>query len=91
MQRVFYPSGELYSEKDETCRRYYYPDGTLKTVEFYREGKLEGEILLYWPNGALKRRCFFCAGVRHGVDQMWSDAGQLLDEGNYHEGKSIGV
>jgi len=60
-------------------------------LEFYREGRLEGEVALYWPNGTIKRKCPFAAGVRQGLDQMWNEFGQLLDEGRYERGKSVGA
>ena len=69
----------------------FYDDGTLRTVERYWEGRLHGEVVLYWPNGALKRKCAFLNGVREGLDQMWSETGQLLDEGSYRLGKPIGI
>lgn len=50
----------------------------------------EGEVVLYWPNGKMKRRCSFQKGIRHGVDQMWSEEGILLDEGTYEMGKPVG-
>jgi antitoxin component YwqK of YwqJK toxin-antitoxin module len=72
-------------------REYFYKDGTLKTLQRYRAGKLDGESVLYWPNGKLKRKCSFCNGTRHGFDQMWSEEGILVDEGRYEMGKPVGV
>ncbi|MGB7978766.1 MAG: hypothetical protein WCF19_06370 [Chlamydiales bacterium] len=88
---LYYRSGALYSTQSETKREYFYEDGTLKTVENYVEGRLNGESLLYWPNGRMKRKCRFVRGVRDGLDQMWSEEGDLLDEGEYQMGKAIGV
>jgi antitoxin component YwqK of YwqJK toxin-antitoxin module len=67
-------------------KRYFYPDGTLRTIENYKDGKLHGEISLYWPNGKLKRKCHFCDGLRHGLDQMWSIHGDLVDQDDYEYG-----
>lgn len=72
---LYYPSGALYCRISDTKREYYYENGQLKTVEHYREGRLDQEALLYWPNGQLKRKCFFVLGVREGLDQMWDDKG----------------
>lgn len=49
------------------------------------------EVCLYWPNGKLKRRCFFQEGLRVGIDQMWNEEGQLVDEGHYEKGKPVGA
>lgn len=91
MSRWHYSSGALYAVLEPEKRDYFYEDGTLKTREFYREGRLDGEVVLYWPNGNLKRKCYFEKGVRHGLDQMWSEEGVLLDEGAYEAGKPVGI
>jgi antitoxin component YwqK of YwqJK toxin-antitoxin module len=39
----------------------------------------------------LKRRCAFKAGIRQGMDEMWSEEGILLDQGAYHQGKPVGI
>ncbi len=49
------------------------------------------EIALYWPSGRLKRKCQFVKGVRHGLDQMYSESGVLVDEGEYEMGKPVGT
>ncbi|HSX10180.1 MAG TPA: hypothetical protein VLF94_00470 [Chlamydiales bacterium] len=89
--QLVYPNGKVYCAVYEDRREYSYEDGTPKTVERFRDGKLDGESLLYWPNGKLKRRCSFLNGVRHGLDQMWSEEGHLADEGRYEKGKPVGV
>lgn len=91
MDHLYYPSGALYCAKGEKKREYFYEDGTLKTVECYEGGRLNGESLLYWPNGKPKRRCRFVKGVRDGLDQMWSEEGVLVDEGLYELGRAVGV
>ncbi len=91
MNHLYYKSGALYAALSAEKREYFYEDGTPKTIEHYRQERLEGEALLYWPNGKLKRKCSFRKGVRHGLDQMWSEEGILLDEGRYESGKPIGV
>jgi antitoxin component YwqK of YwqJK toxin-antitoxin module len=86
MECIYYPSGALYARRSKERREYFYEDGAPKTVEVFN-----GESLLYWPNGKLKRKCTFKNGVRHGLDQMWSEKGQLLDTGTYEMGKPVGV
>ncbi|MBM3184372.1 MAG: hypothetical protein FJZ64_03610 [Chlamydiae bacterium] len=88
---LYYSSGALYAEIQENERRYLYENGQLKTLEPYKEGKLNGEVRLYWPNGVLKRLSEFRKGSRHGKDQMWSENGTLLDEGSYEHGKPVGI
>ncbi len=76
---VYYPNGALYASGSE----YYYEEGHLKTVEPRLNGELHGEVILYWPNGQVKRKCSFVNGRRVGWDRMWSEEGQLLDEEFY--------
>jgi antitoxin component YwqK of YwqJK toxin-antitoxin module len=88
---LYYPSGALYAQRSEEMREYYYENGQLKTLERCKEGRLDGETLLYWLSGALKRKCFFILGVREGLDQIWNEAGILIDEGSYERGRPVGV
>ena len=91
MRHLYYQSGKLYAAISDEKKVYFYEDGILKTSEEYREGKLHGESLLYWPNGGLKRKCHFEKGMRHGIDQMWNEGGVLVDEGIYAMGKPVGI
>jgi hypothetical protein len=86
MDDLYYLSGAIYCKVGKGKKEYFYEDGTPKTVENY-----DGESLLYWPNGKLKRKCTFQKGVRHGLDQMWSEEGILADEGSYENGKPVGM
>lgn len=83
--KLFYPGGALYADISTQERRYYYENGTLKTVETARAAHL------YWPNGKMKRECHFENGLRDGSDRMWSEEGQLVDEGFYERGKPVGL
>ncbi|MBX7066846.1 MAG: hypothetical protein K1X28_06420 [Parachlamydiales bacterium] len=91
MKNLYYRSGKIYASLTDEKREYFYEDGTLKTSEEFRDGKLHGQSLLFWPNGRLKRQCYFENGVRHGLDQMWDEAGNLADEGRYEQGKPVGI
>ena len=89
--QLYYPSGALYADLGGTKRTYFYEDGTPKTIEPYFNGRLHVEAVLYWPNGKIKRKSHFQNGIREGLDQMWSEEGQLVDEGSYEKGKPVGV
>jgi len=88
---LYYKSGSLYCRETEEKKEYFYEDGTPKTIEPYLESKLHGEVLLYWPNGKIKRKCHFKNGARNGIDQMWNDSGILVDEGSYEMGSAVGT
>jgi antitoxin component YwqK of YwqJK toxin-antitoxin module len=89
--KLYYSTGALYADMNETAHLYFYEDGTVKTIEPYRDGRLHGEATLYWFNGQLKRRTHFHFGVRQGLDQIWNEEGMLVDEGGYEKGKPVGV
>lgn len=91
MDNLYYPSGAIYCAVYEDRKEYFYEDGAPKTIERYRAGKLDGESVLYWSNGNLKRKCAFFQGARHGLDQMWTEEGILADEGRYEMGKPVGA
>jgi antitoxin component YwqK of YwqJK toxin-antitoxin module len=91
VDNLYYPNGAIYCRVQEDRKEYFYEDGVPKTVEHYKAGKLDGESVLYWPNGKVKRKCTFSQGVRHGLDQMWTEEGILADEGHYKKGKPVGT
>jgi antitoxin component YwqK of YwqJK toxin-antitoxin module len=64
-------------------RESFYEDGKVRTIEHYCEGRLHGEVILFWPSGVMKRRCYFEKGMRRGLDQMWDETGKLLEEALY--------
>lgn len=72
-----YPSGALYARIDAEKREYFYENGVLKTVIAYKEGEFDGEAILYWPNGQMKRKCCFERGKRIH-DQFWDCDGRSL-------------
>ncbi len=86
-----YANGACYARLGKEMREYFYEEGRPKTIEPYSEGVLHGEVLLYWPNGTLKRKCSFHHHLRHGLDQIWNEQGILVDEGTYERGKPTGA
>ena len=69
----------------------FYADGSPRTIEFYKGSLREGEVLLYWPNGRLKRRVVFSGGKRHGLDETWDLEGRPGFIGQYEADVAIGV
>lgn len=91
LRKLYYKNGALYAKIHKEKREYFYEDGTKKTIETYQDGRLHGEILLYWPNGRCKRRSYFAQGKRHGIEEFWDETGRKLDAGKYHEGRPVGI
>lgn len=60
-------------------------------LEHYRDGKLEGEVKEYFPNGQLRVHWVLVAGKPEGLFQRWYDNGQLAEKGQKHNGQKEGV
>ena len=49
-----YVDGKLHKDQ-----RYFYEDGTLKSLINYKNSILDNNTILYWPNGKIKRELYF--------------------------------
>src|SRR5262245_20035953 len=59
----------------------YYDDGKQpKEQQEYREGKLNGTCILWYPSGQKKLETHYADGVESGVRQAWWDSGKLAVE-----------
>lgn len=81
--RRYYPNGDLYCIEryvegaPHLTQEYFYLDGTIKTVIEYNHGTLNGKVLLYWPDGNLKRESHFENGERIR-DQFFDEEGNEI-------------
>ena len=39
----------------------------------YKDGKLDGKVVLYWENKKIKREVNFEKGIRRGIDKILDD------------------
>ena len=44
----------------------YYPDGSIKSISQYRDGKLDGEMRRFYPGGKPEYSVFFRNDTKHG-------------------------
>lgn len=67
-------------------------DKQWKVCEAYLEkkGVLDGQALLYYPNGKIKSEMFYSNGRLHGPCKFWSLKGKLLAESWYVDGQQEG-
>lgn len=56
----------------------------------YKDGKIDGAVLLYHPTGHLKRKVHFKQGLHHGTDQIWNASGQLIIEAEFANDLPVG-
>ena len=56
----------------------YYPDGSIKSISQYRNGKLDGEMRRFYPGGKPEYSVFFRNDQKHGPYKGWYRKGQLM-------------
>jgi antitoxin component YwqK of YwqJK toxin-antitoxin module len=76
-------------EKDSTWN-YYDEQGRLRRVEQFVSGKLNGEVVTYYPSGQVADRDEFSNGLLHGQSRSWFTNGILKSEANYVNGLAEG-
>lgn len=69
---------------------FYAADGRKVSEEQYRDGQLDGPIVIFYPNGKVTEKTFYKAGQKHGNSKIYTDAGVLLEDVNYRNGKLDG-
>lgn len=70
---------------------YYQDDGvTLMTREKYVNGQLEGERIVYFPNGKIAQKQSFLNGKEEGLDEHYNEKGVLLKSYTFKNGKLEG-
>lgn len=67
-------------------------DHRWKLYECYveKEGKPDGQSLLFYSDGSIKAESFYVKGKLHGPSRFWSDQGQILAESYFIQGKQQG-
>lgn len=63
----------------------YFHKGSDKvmTREFYKDGKLDGEWMTYYPNGQVTELITYMGGIKEGSNRYYSPEGTLLKDLNY--------
>ncbi|MCA9229545.1 MAG: toxin-antitoxin system YwqK family antitoxin [Planctomycetales bacterium] len=69
----------------------YYEDGEKRKLELtYNMGQVEGQRLLYYPNGQLQQQIPFENGVMQGTIITWDEQGNKVSEMDIEQGKLTG-
>jgi antitoxin component YwqK of YwqJK toxin-antitoxin module len=63
----------------------------LITKMYYKLGRLEGALLDYWQNGAIKSKSLYTSGKLEDRRTFYNKEGQLIGEKNYHDGVKQGL
>jgi antitoxin component YwqK of YwqJK toxin-antitoxin module len=69
---------------------YYQNSDTIRREAVYRNDRINGQTLEYYPNGKLKRRMQIRDGLMHGkVETVAEDDGRLVKEAYCLSGESV--
>ena len=76
--------------KKEGTHLYLYRGGLPKSIINYKDGELDGEVVLYHPDGQLKHTLHFQMGKRHGREEIWDLRRTKRIEAQFDVGKPVG-
>jgi antitoxin component YwqK of YwqJK toxin-antitoxin module len=72
-------------------QEYFYENQIPRMVLTYSDqGELDGDVILYHPNGVMARKLHFTNGKRNGVEHLWDTQGQLTIEAHFNHNLPTG-
>jgi hypothetical protein len=73
-------------------KRFYYLSGEIKFISEYSDKNIKnGEEIMFYKNGNIKRKSFYVDNTIHGVRFYYKANGQLQKTSNYSMGKLIKI
>ena len=70
--------------------QYFFYDNKLRTIENYKNGELEGEVIYYSDNGNLSSKMYFVKGLQEGESNTFYVSGARRLTEHYSKGKLDG-
>ena len=70
---------------------YYDRFGKVEEIRNYYKGKLQGAVILKYPNGTNKQEGYFTMDKQDSVYREWNELGNLEKEGYYSKGQMVGT
>lgn len=77
---VLMERGMLEQEIPHGVRELYYPDGTVKIRERYKNGQLDDLYEYFFPNGNIELKGYYINGAMSGQWRKYLSSGELLEE-----------
>lgn len=74
-------------QRDGEYREYNF--STLKEERFYANGKLEGAVKIYYPDGKIMEEGNYVNGLRDGASKWYDQQGNLTIEYEYKAGELV--
>lgn len=72
--------------------KYYHKDSPqLMSVENYKNGKLNGKVVVFYPEGKISSETHYVNGVKEGVFKQYSKSGVVLEEIPYKNNQFNGL
>lgn len=62
---------------------------TVKEERFYKAGKLEGAVKIYYPDGKVMEEGVYVNGLRDGISRWYDQAGNVTIEYEYNAGQLV--
>lgn len=76
---------------DGQWKYYHFESKSIMNIEFYKNGTLDGNKKVFYPNGAIAEETNYKLGVKNGLSKTFSDKGKLIDEHSYKNGQFNGL
>jgi len=83
--------GFLYGKNRVGNWKYFNKNGTLMSEENYKNGKLNGEQLIYYSDGQITEFAIYEDGLKNGITSKYASNGILIEEITYKKGKPNGL
>lgn len=81
---------ETYTHGEKIRLRQWHENGNLKEDSQMRDGIVQGQVRLWWPNGRLRRSCFMEADLQlHGQVLQYGETGYVIFDAIYDHGKYV--
>lgn len=72
-------------------KKTYWSKGVVKSETHYKDGKIHGTYMAWFPNGKKEMEFHYNNGALDGVSKIWHYSGHLKSEENYCMGKKCGT
>jgi antitoxin component YwqK of YwqJK toxin-antitoxin module len=78
------------SDVDQNTKTERYPNGGIKFIKHYDQGKIDGQAQWFYPNGTIEQIVSFENGKENGNAYYYYNDGALKHFRNWKDGKMIG-
>ncbi len=88
---LYYPEGKkaaegifLDKDKDSIWNYYAESDGTIRIRESWKNGRIEGTVISYYPNGQISEITNWFKGAKEGIWEQYFENGEKKLSGNFN-------